>query len=556
MPSIDVVVAREILDSRGNPTVEVEVGLDDGSTGRAAVPSGASTGAFEAIELRDGDPNRYQGKGVEKAVLAVIEQIGPELVGYDATEQRLIDQAMFDLDATDNKGSLGANAILGVSLAVAHAASEACDLPLFRYLGGPNAHLLPVPMMNILNGGSHADSNVDIQEFMIAPIGAESFSEALRWGAEVYHTLKKVLKTKGLSTGLGDEGGFAPNLGSNREALDLILEAIKEAGYAPGQDIALALDVAASEFYKDGVYEFEGKNRSAAEMTEYYEELVADYPLVSIEDPLFEDDWAGWKVITDKLGAKVQLVGDDLFVTNPERLARGIEEGSANALLVKVNQIGSLTETLDAVELAQRNGFKCMMSHRSGETEDVTIADLAVATNCGQIKTGAPARSERVAKYNQLLRIEEILDDAAVYAGRSAFPRFRTARLTAAASAHQPPYVPGNGPVPCAGDGTRATLAGRRTARVAQSGQGGRSADRFSTATRLKALGEQAAARVYRAQTAARPAATGSPAAPRCSRWCCAPWSSRSPIPCGSTSPSVRTSPTSARKAQEAAPGS
>lgn len=425
MPSIDVVVAREILDSRGNPTVEVEVGLDDGSTGRAAVPSGASTGAFEAIELRDGDPNRYHGKGVEKAVLAVIEQIGPELVGYDATEQRLIDQAMFDLDATENKGSLGANAILGVSLAVAHAASEASDLPLFRYLGGPNAHLLPVPMMNILNGGSHADSNVDIQEFMIAPIGAESFSEALRWGAEVYHTLKKVLKTKGLSTGLGDEGGFAPNLESNRAALDLILEAIKEAGYAPGKDIALALDVAASEFYKDGKYEFEGASRSAAEMTEYYEDLVASYPLVSIEDPLYEDDWAGWQVITEKLGAKVQIVGDDLFVTNPERLARGIEEGSANALLVKVNQIGSLTETLDAVELAQRNGFKCMMSHRSGETEDVTIADLAVAVNCGQIKTGAPARSDRVAKYNQLLRIEEILDDAAVYAGRSAFPRFR-----------------------------------------------------------------------------------------------------------------------------------
>lgn len=425
MPSIDVVVAREILDSRGNPTVEVEVGLDDGSTGRAAVPSGASTGAFEALELRDGDQNRYLGKGVEKAVLAVIEQIGPELVGYDATEQRLIDQAMFDLDATPDKSSLGANAILGVSLAVAHAASEASDLPLFRYLGGPNAHLLPVPMMNILNGGSHADSNVDIQEFMIAPIGAESFSEALRWGTEVYHTLKKVLKQKGLSTGLGDEGGFAPNLDSNRAALDLILEAIKEAGYVPGKDIGLALDVAASEFYKDGKYEFEGKSRSAAEMTEYYEELVAAYPLVSIEDPLFEDDWAGWKVLTEKLGTKVQIVGDDLFVTNPERLSRGIEESSANALLVKVNQIGSLTETLDAVELAQRNGFKCMMSHRSGETEDVTIADLAVATNCGQIKTGAPARSERVAKYNQLLRIEEILDDAAVYAGRSAFPRFK-----------------------------------------------------------------------------------------------------------------------------------
>ncbi|AKH82792.1 enolase [Streptomyces sp. CNQ-509] len=425
MPSIDVVVAREILDSRGNPTVEVEVGLDDGSTGRAAVPSGASTGAFEALELRDGDKARYGGKGVEKAVLAVIEQIGPELVGYDATEQRLIDQAMFDLDATPDKSSLGANAILGVSLAVAHAASEASDLPLFRYLGGPNAHVLPVPMMNILNGGSHADSNVDIQEFMIAPIGAESFSEAVRCGAEIYHQLKAVLKERGLSTGLGDEGGFAPNLDSNRDALDLIIEAIQKAGYTAGQDVALALDVAASEFYKDGVYVFEGKGRSAAEMTEYYEQLVADYPLVSIEDPLFEDDWAGWHVLTERLGDKVQIVGDDLFVTNPERLQRGIDEGSANALLVKVNQIGSLTETLDAVELAQRNGFKCMMSHRSGETEDVTIADLAVATNCGQIKTGAPARSERVAKYNQLLRIEEILDDAAEYAGRSAFPRYK-----------------------------------------------------------------------------------------------------------------------------------
>ncbi|MDH6116656.1 phosphopyruvate hydratase [Kitasatospora sp. GAS204B] len=427
MPSIDVVVAREILDSRGNPTVEVEVGLDDGSTGRAAVPSGASTGAFEALELRDGDKNRYFGKGVEKAVLAVIEQIGPELVGYDATEQRLIDQAMLDLDATPDKSSLGANAILGVSLAVAHAASEASDLPLFRYLGGPNAHVLPVPMMNILNGGSHADSNVDIQEFMIAPIGAESFSEAVRWGVEVYHTLKGVLKERGLSTGLGDEGGFAPNLDSNREALDLITEAIKKAGYVPGKDVALALDVAASEFYKDGAYQFEGKALTAAELIEYYADLVENYPLVSIEDPLDESDWDGWKAMTDKLGAKVQLVGDDLFVTNPERLARGIETGTANALLVKVNQIGSLTETLDAVELAQRNGYRCMMSHRSGETEDVTIADLAVATNCGQIKTGAPARSERVAKYNQLLRIEEILDDAAEYAGRAAFPRFRVA---------------------------------------------------------------------------------------------------------------------------------
>ncbi|MER5635958.1 phosphopyruvate hydratase [Kitasatospora sp. NPDC002227] len=425
MPSIDVVVAREILDSRGNPTVEVEVGLDDGSTGRAAVPSGASTGAFEALELRDGDKNRYFGKGVEKAVLAVIEQIGPELVGYDATEQRLIDQAMLDLDATPDKSSLGANAILGVSLAVAHAASEASDLPLFRYLGGPNAHVLPVPMMNILNGGSHADSNVDIQEFMIAPIGAESFSEAVRWGVEVYHTLKGVLKDRGLSTGLGDEGGFAPNLDSNREALDLITEAIKKAGYTPGKDVALALDVAASEFYKDGAYQFEGKALSASELIDYYADLVANYPLVSIEDPLNEEDWDGWKAMTDRLGDKVQLVGDDLFVTNPARLARGIETGTANSMLVKVNQIGSLTETLDAVELAQRNGYRCMMSHRSGETEDVTIADLAVATNCGQIKTGAPARSERVAKYNQLLRIEEILDDAAEYAGRGAFPRYK-----------------------------------------------------------------------------------------------------------------------------------
>jgi enolase len=425
VPSIDVVVAREILDSRGNPTVEVEVGLDDGSTGRAAVPSGASTGAFEALELRDGDKSRYGGKGVEKAVLAVIEQIGPELVGYDATEQRLIDQAMLDLDATPDKSSLGANAILGVSLAVAHAASEASDLPLFRYLGGPNAHVLPVPMMNILNGGSHADSNVDIQEFMIAPIGAESFSEALRWGAEVYHTLKGVLKERGLSTGLGDEGGFAPNLDTNRAALDLITEAIKKAGYVPGKDIALAMDAAASEFYKDGAYQFEGKSLSSAEMIDYYADLVDSYPMVSIEDPLNEEDWDGWKAMTDRLGSKVQLVGDDLFVTNPERLGRGIETGTANALLVKVNQIGSLTEALDAVELAQRNGYRCMMSHRSGETEDVTIADLAVATNCGQIKTGAPARSDRVAKYNQLLRIEEILDDAAEYAGRAAFPRFK-----------------------------------------------------------------------------------------------------------------------------------
>ena len=425
MASIEAINAREILDSRGNPTVEVEVYLEDGTIARAAVPSGASTGAFEAVELRDGDAKRYGGKGVENAVQGVLDEIYPHLVGEDATDQRLIDQTMIDLDATPNKARLGANAILGVSLAVAKAAAESANLPLFRYLGGPNAHTLPVPMMNILNGGAHADSNVDIQEFMIAPIGAPTYREALRWGAEVYHTLKKVLHEKGLSTGLGDEGGFAPNLPSNRDALDLILVAIERAGYTPGQDIALALDVAATEFHKDGVYQFEGQSRSAAEMTAYYAELVANYPLVSIEDPLDESDWEGWKTLTDQLGDKVQIVGDDLFVTNPERLERGIKEGQANALLVKVNQIGSLTETFDAVQLAHRNGYRCMMSHRSGETEDTTIADLAVATDCGQIKTGAPARSDRVAKYNQLLRIEEELDDAARYAGRAAFPRFQ-----------------------------------------------------------------------------------------------------------------------------------
>lgn len=423
--SIEAVGAREILDSRGNPTVEVEVALDDGTIARAAVPSGASTGAFEAAERRDGDKNRYFGKGVEQAVDAVLDEIGPELVGYDASEQRIIDSVMIGLDGTATKSKLGANAILGVSLAVAKAAAESAGLPLFRYVGGPNAHILPVPMMNILNGGSHADSNVDIQEFMIAPIGAPSFREALRWGTEVYHSLKAVLKDKGLATGLGDEGGFAPNLESNRAALDLILEAIDKAGYKAGSDIALALDVAASEFHnEDGTYQFEGAAKSSAEMVDYYADLVDSYPLVSIEDPLDEEDWDGWKAMTDRLGTQVQLVGDDLFVTNPERLARGIESGTANSLLVKVNQIGSLTETLDAVDLAQRNGYRCMMSHRSGETEDVTIADLAVATNCGQIKTGAPARSERVAKYNQLLRIEEELDDAAVYAGAGAFPRF------------------------------------------------------------------------------------------------------------------------------------
>ncbi|GAB3499893.1 phosphopyruvate hydratase [Flexivirga lutea] len=424
MATIDALLAREILDSRGNPTVEVEVALDDGTVGRAAVPSGASTGQFEAVERRDGDKKRYLGKGVQDAVDAVAEEIAPHVLGYDASEQRLVDQEMIGIDGTDNKGRIGANAILGVSLAVAQAAAESADLPLFRYVGGPNAHLLPVPMMNILNGGAHADSNVDIQEFMIAPIGAGSFREALRWGAEVYHSLKGVLKERGLSTGLGDEGGFAPDLESNRAALDLILDAIKAAGYTPGKDIALALDVAASEFSEGGSYTFEGARKSAAEMTAYYAELVASYPLVSIEDPLHEEDWEGWKTLTDELGEKVQIVGDDLFVTNPTRLARGIQSGTANALLVKVNQIGTLTETLDAVSLAQSNGFRCMMSHRSGETEDTTIADLAVATNCGQIKTGAPARSDRVAKYNQLLRIEEELDDAAVYAGAGAFPRF------------------------------------------------------------------------------------------------------------------------------------
>jgi enolase len=421
--TIDAVGAREILDSRGNPTVEVEVALDDGTISRAAVPSGASTGAFEAAERRDGDPNRYLGKGVEQAVTAVLDQIGPALLGFDAADQRMIDQAMLDLDGTDNLSSLGANAVLGVSLAVAKAAAESAGLPLFRYLGGPNAHLLPVPMMNILNGGAHADSGVDIQEFMIAPIGAASFREALRWGAEIYHALKSVLKEKGLATGLGDEGGFAPSLPTNREALDLIGVAVGKAGFELGQDVALALDVAATELYSDGAYRFEGQTRSSADLIDYYAGLVDAYPLVSIEDPLSEDDWAGWSAITAAIGDRVQIVGDDLFVTNPTRLQRGITERAANALLVKVNQIGTLTQTLDAVNLAHRNGFRCMMSHRSGETEDTTIADLAVATDCGQIKTGAPARSERVAKYNQLLRIEEELDDAAVYAGRLAFPR-------------------------------------------------------------------------------------------------------------------------------------
>ena len=423
MASIEAVGAREILDSRGNPTVEVEVALDDGSFARAAVPSGASTGAFEAVELRDGG-DRYLGKGVGKAVGAVIEKIGPALEGMAADDQRLVDQKLLELDATPNKAKLGANAILGTSLAVARAAADSAGLPLYRYLGGPNAHLLPVPMMNILNGGAHADTNVDVQEFMVAPVGAPTFREALRQGAEVYHALKSVLKKQGLATGVGDEGGFAPDLKSNRDALDLIADAVGKAGLKLGRDVVLALDVAASEFCEKKKYTFEGKTKTAEEMTSYYADLVSSYPIVSIEDPLDEDDWDGWKAITDELGGRTQLVGDDLFVTNVERLARGISGGQANALLVKVNQIGSLTETLDSVEMAHRNGFRCMMSHRSGETEDTTIADLAVATNCGQIKTGAPARSERVAKYNQLLRIEDELGDAARYAGAAAFPRF------------------------------------------------------------------------------------------------------------------------------------
>ena len=415
--------AREILDSRGNPTVEVEVVLDDQSVGRAAVPSGASTGAFEAVELRDGG-SRYVGKGVLKAVAAVEDEIFGEVLGLDATDQRLVDQTMIELDGTPNKERLGANAILGVSLAVAKAAAISANLPLYRYVGGPNAHVLPVPMMNIINGGAHADSDVDFQEFMIAPIGADNFSDALRMGAEVYHSLKGVLKANGLSTGLGDEGGFAPNLPSNRAALELISEAIAKAGFKLGGDIALAMDVAATEFFKDGVYHVEGQTKTTEQMIGFYQSLVSDFPIVSIEDPLAEDDWAAWVAITSELGSRTQIVGDDHFVTNTERIARGIELKSANALLVKVNQIGSLTETADSVEMAHRAGFRSMMSHRSGETEDTTIADLAVAFNCGQIKSGAPARSDRVAKYNQLLRIEEDLGDAARYAGRAAFPRF------------------------------------------------------------------------------------------------------------------------------------
>ena len=416
--------AREILDSRGNPTVEAEVFLDDGARGVAGVPSGASTGVHEAHELRDGG-ERYQGKGVLKAVENINEKIADEIAGFEADDQRLIDQALIKLDGTDNKSELGANAILGVSIAAAKAAAESAALPLYRYIGGPNAHVLPVPMMNILNGGAHADSGVDVQEFMIAPIGAESFAEALRMGAEVYHALKAVLKDKGLSTGLGDEGGFAPSVDSTKVALDVIVDAIKKAGFEPGKDVALALDVASSEFFKDGKYHFEGGEHTAEEMSKVYEDLIDQYPIVSIEDPLQEDDWDGYTTLTAAIGDKVQIVGDDFFVTNPARLQEGIEKKAANALLVKVNQIGTLTETFDAVELAHRNGYRTMMSHRSGETEDTTIADLAVALNCGQIKTGAPARSERVAKYNQLLRIEQELGDGAVYAGRSAFPRFK-----------------------------------------------------------------------------------------------------------------------------------
>ena len=423
MPIIEQVAAREILDSRGNPTVEVEVALIDGTVARAAVPSGASTGEHEAVELRDGG-SRYGGKGVQKAVEGVLDEIAPAVIGLSADEQRLVDQTLLDLDGTSGKSRLGANAILGVSLAVAKAAAESAGLPLFRYLGGPNAHILPVPMFNILNGGAHADTGVDVQEFMVAPIGAPNFKEAVRWGAEVYHSLKSVLKKQGLNTGLGDEGGFAPDVAGTRAALDLILSAIEAAGFKPGTDVALALDVAATEFFRDGAYQFEKQAQNTAQMTEFYSKLLDAYPLVSIEDPLSEDEWDGWAELTAAIGERVQIVGDDLFVTNPERLEEGIERGVANALLVKVNQIGTLTETLDAVALAHNSGYRTMMSHRSGETEDTFIADLAVAVGSGQIKTGAPARSERVAKYNQLMRIEEALGDAARYAGDLAFPRF------------------------------------------------------------------------------------------------------------------------------------
>ena len=423
MAVITDVYAREIMDSRGNPTVEVEVYLEDGTIGRAAVPSGASTGQFEAVELRDSDSPRYLGKGVLQAVANVNDIIAPAILGFDASEQVAIDRIMIELDGTPNKAKLGANAILGVSMAVARAAAESYDLPLFQYLGGTNAKELPVPMMNILNGGAHADNNVDIQEFMIMPIGATSFMEALRYCAEVYHTLKSVLKAKGLATGVGDEGGFAPNLGSNEEALQVITEAIEKAGLVVGKDIVFAIDAASSEFYKDGKYHLagEGKVKTAAEMVEYYAELCEKYPIYSIEDGLAEEDWEGWKLLTDRLGKTVQLVGDDLFVTNTERLSRGIKEDTANAILIKVNQIGTLTETFDAIEMAKRAGYTAVISHRSGETEDSTIADIAVAVNAGQIKTGAPARSERVAKYNQLLRIEDMLAETAQYCGSDVF---------------------------------------------------------------------------------------------------------------------------------------
>ncbi|NLT25446.1 MAG: phosphopyruvate hydratase [Microbacteriaceae bacterium] len=416
--------AREILDSRGNPTVEVEVTLEDGSQGRAAVPSGASTGAFEAYELRDGDAERYLGKGVEKAVQGVADEIDPAVEFFDANDQRALDAELIELDGTDNKSRLGANAILGVSLANAHAAADSAGLSLYRYIGGANAHVLPVPMMNIINGGEHADNGVDVQEFMILPIGAESFKQSLQWGAEVYHQLKKTILSKGLSTGLGDEGGFAPDVASTREALDLIVEAIGETRFELGRDIVLGMDVASTEFFEDGVYKFEGEDYSTEKMIEFYEQLIEEYPIVTIEDPLAEDDWDSYVKLTEAIGGKVQLVGDDLFVTNPERLQKGLELGVANSILVKVNQIGTLTETLDAVALAQRHQYTAVLSHRSGETEDTTIAHLAVATNCGQIKTGAPARTDRVAKYNELLRIEEELGEQAVYAGRSAFPRY------------------------------------------------------------------------------------------------------------------------------------
>ena len=424
MSIIALVHGREIIDSRGNPTVEVEVVLETGAAGRAAVPSGASTGQFEAVELRDGG-DRYGGKGVTKAVGNVNGAIAEAIVGLDALDQREVDRAMSDVDGTDNKAALGANAILGASLAVARAAADEVGLPLYRYVGGAGAHVLPVPMMNVLNGGEHADNNVDVQEFMIMPVGAASFSEALRWGAETYHVLKKVCHDRGLSTAIGDEGGFAPNLGSNEEALQLLLAAIEQAGYTPGEQIAIAVDAASSEFYRDGSYHLagDGKVLSSAEMADYLADWCSRYPIVSIEDGMDEQDWDGWKLLTDRIGDSVQLVGDDLFVTNTERLSRGIDSGVANSILVKVNQIGSLTETLEAVEMAHRAGYTAVMSHRSGETEDTTISDLAVATNCGQIKTGAPARSDRVAKYNQLLRIEEGLGEAAAYRGRAALAR-------------------------------------------------------------------------------------------------------------------------------------